>query len=100
MVIKKANEVAGGLTAKVTTWIAENLNLKATVPELMLNDDGTLAGGSLKDQDVLDDVQSHRGSLPNVVVGPDSNPTLSFTSGSEGRPKVRYSKTGRKVGAQ
>lgn len=87
VVIKKAVEKAGGLAAKVTTWITENLELRTTVPELMLQDDGSLSGGLVGTSDVLHEVAQYKTDLPGVVVGPDSTPTLSFTSGSEGRPK-------------
>lgn len=87
VVIKKAVEKAGGLAAKVTAWIAENLDLRTTVPELIIHDGGRLSGGMLGDSDVLADTESLKADLPGVVVGPDSTPTLSFTSGSEGRPK-------------
>jgi L-aminoadipate-semialdehyde dehydrogenase len=36
---------------------------------------------------VLEDQQKLKTELPGVLVGPDSTPTLSFTSGSEGKPK-------------
>ena len=64
-----------------------NLNLKTFVSALQLQDDANLTGGVASGQDVLDDAQAFKESMPDVVVGPDSNPTLSFTSGSEGRPK-------------
>lgn len=88
VVIKKATENAGAFAADVTDWISENLDLRTTVPELVLVDDGQLKGGPVKGgQDALDDAQALKDKLPGVVVGPDSTPTLSFTSGSEGRPK-------------
>lgn len=68
-------------------WISENLQLRTTVPDLVINDDGFLRGGPTQDQDILQDCQSLAADIPGVVVGPDSTPTLSFTSGSEGRPK-------------
>jgi L-aminoadipate-semialdehyde dehydrogenase len=54
---------------------------------LQLKDDGTLVGGHNGGKDALDEQQEKRLELPGVLVGPDSTPTLSFTSGSEGRPK-------------
>lgn len=87
VVIKKATEKAGGLAAKVTTWIAENLELRTTIPELAIGDDGELSGGLIGKKDVLADALGQKSKIPGVVVGPDSTPTLSFTSGSEGRPK-------------
>lgn len=87
VVIDKATREAGELTKKVRTWISENLDLKTEVPGLELKDDGTLVGGSLGGPDVLAAQVSLKATGPGVVVGPDSIPTLSFTSGSEGRPK-------------
>ena len=59
------------------------------MPGLELLDEGTVVGGSLDEdgQDVLLHQQSLKSKYPGVIVGPDSTPTLSFTSGSEGRPK-------------
>lgn len=81
--IKKATESAGGFSEKVVSWINTNLDLKARVPELALHDDGKLQGGISQGKDLLDDVT--RQTLP--IIGPDDIPTLSFTSGSEGKPK-------------
>ena len=54
------------------------------MPGLELLDDGSVAGGSLdhNGKDVLQDQQSLKSKYPGVVVGPDSTPTLSFTSGT------------------
>ena len=53
------------------------------MPGLELLDDGALRGGSLESDgvDVLEKQQSLKSRHPGVVVGPDSQPTLSFTSG-------------------
>ncbi|KAF2859922.1 large subunit of alpha-aminoadipate reductase [Piedraia hortae CBS 480.64] len=74
------------LDQSVWEYINTNLNLKTEVPALKLNDDGTLQG-VLSGADCFAEDVSKKASLPGVVVGPDSTPTLSFTSGSEGRPK-------------
>jgi len=89
VVIEKASREEGGLSEKVASWIAENLELRTTVPGLEFLDDGSLFGGSLPDigVDVLQEQQSLKGGHPGVLVGPDTQPTLSFTSGSEGVPK-------------
>jgi L-aminoadipate-semialdehyde dehydrogenase len=63
------------------------LQLRAEVPGLELKDDGTFVGGNVNDKDVLANQLALNSKSPSVVVGPDSTPTLSFTSGSEGRPK-------------
>ena len=87
VVIDKATREAGELTEKVRSFIKENLSLRTEVPGLELKDDGSLVGGHINGKDVLADQQSLRSKGPGIVVGPDSIPTLSFTSGSEGRPK-------------
>ena len=87
VVIDKATKEAGHLTDKVRDFIKRNLQLRTEVPGLELKDDGTLVGGIVNGQDVFSEQASLKGRGPGVVVGPDSIPTLSFTSGSEGRPK-------------
>jgi len=87
VVIDKATKEAGELTSKVQNWIKENLTLRTEIPGLEIKDDGTLLGGSVAGKDVLEPQLSLKAKGPGVVVGPDSVPTLSFTSGSEGRPK-------------
>ena len=66
-------------------FISRELSLKVLVPSLAIQEDGSLRGHS--DQDVFHDQLALKSLLPDVVVGPDSTPTLSFTSGSEGVPK-------------
>ncbi|KAH3663554.1 hypothetical protein OGAPHI_004955 [Ogataea philodendri] len=78
--IKKAGEIS----QLVEDYISEKLNVVTRIPALELQDDGTIVGGT---PDVLHDYQQYKGQRTGVVVGPDSNPTLSFTSGSEGIPK-------------
>lgn len=88
VVIEKATIEAGPLHAIVRDFIKENLQIRTEIPALKLQDDGTVRGGSLDGgEDILTAQVSKKASLPGVVVGPDSTPTLSFTSGSEGRPK-------------
>ncbi|KUJ13154.1 large subunit of L-aminoadipate-semialdehyde dehydrogenase [Mollisia scopiformis] len=87
VVIDKATKEAGELTEKVRTFIKENLHLRTEVPGLELKDDGSLVGGNINGKDVLADQVPLKSKGPGIVVGPDSTPTLSFTSGSEGRPK-------------
>lgn len=53
----------------------------------MLHDNGILTGGQIKGKDVLDPQVHLIDQLPGIIIGPDDIPTLSFTSGSEGRPK-------------
>ncbi|OGM42690.1 L-aminoadipate-semialdehyde dehydrogenase large subunit [Aspergillus bombycis] len=85
--IEKATKDAGELSEKVRSFINENLELRTEVPALALRDDGSLLGGSINGQDVLINQVPLASKPVGVVVGPDSIPTLSFTSGSEGRPK-------------
>ncbi|KAK5944156.1 large subunit of alpha-aminoadipate reductase [Knufia obscura] len=87
VVIDKATQESGALDGKVRTYIKDNLDLRTEVPALRLHDDGNVTGGDKHGKDVFDDVLSRKSKSPGVVVGPDSRPTLSFTSGSEGKPK-------------
>ncbi|KAI0165050.1 large subunit of L-aminoadipate-semialdehyde dehydrogenase [Hypoxylon sp. FL1284] len=85
--IGRATDENGPLADLVQSYIDQDLQLKAQVPELRLLDDGSLSGGRVDDCDIFNEFRARASSPPDVVVGPDSNPTLSFTSGSEGRPK-------------
>lgn len=88
IVIHKATQDAGPLGRVVRDFIQTNLQLRTEIPALTLRDDGTIVGGpGANGEDCLSIAQSKKADLPGVVVGPDSTPTLSFTSGSEGRPK-------------
>jgi L-aminoadipate-semialdehyde dehydrogenase len=71
----------------VRKYVDEELYLKAEVPSLRIGDDGVLSGGTVNGSDIFAQVRSKASAPPDALVGPDSNPTLSFTSGSEGRPK-------------
>lgn len=83
VVLKKA----GQLSDEVQQYIDEKLSLKTHVPELEIFSDGYLAGGRKDGEDILAKATPHKHEGTGVVVGPDCNPTLSFTSGSEGVPK-------------
>lgn len=85
VVIKKA----GVLAPLVRKYISDQLNLLAHIPALELLDDGTITGNGegASESDILFSAQSLKSQRTGVVVGPDNNPTLSFTSGSEGIPK-------------
>ncbi|KAF3914241.1 hypothetical protein AA313_de0204571 [Arthrobotrys entomopaga] len=81
-------EKAGTLSPTVLKYIEDELSLVARVPALAIQADGTLLGGKNENGiDVLAPQAELKAQSPGVVVGPDSNPTLSFTSGSEGIPK-------------
>lgn len=85
--IGRATDEAGVLAPIVRSYIDDELNLKAEVPSLRIGDDGTLSGGEIDGKDVFAEALKKASAPPPTLVGPDSNPTLSFTSGSEGRPK-------------
>ncbi|KAF2753977.1 alpha-aminoadipate reductase [Pseudovirgaria hyperparasitica] len=87
VILEKATEEAGPLTEKVRDFIDTTLQLRVEVPALKIVDDGTLLGGMVDGRDCLEEQALLKSDMPGVVVGPDSTPTLSFTSGSEGRPK-------------
>jgi L-2-aminoadipate reductase len=87
VVIAKATQEAGEISETVRAFISANLKLRVEVPSLALRGDGSLIGGDVAGRDVLASVEHLGASSPGVVVGPDSTPTLSFTSGSEGKPK-------------
>ncbi|KAI1822510.1 alpha-aminoadipate reductase [Xylaria intraflava] len=85
--IRKATEEHGPLAPLVQKYIDEELSIKTRIPDLHLSDSGVLFSGEDESEDIFTGVRGKASSLPDVIVGPDSNPTLSFTSGSEGRPK-------------
>jgi L-aminoadipate-semialdehyde dehydrogenase len=85
--IARATDESGQLATTVRKYIDEELQLKAEVPALRLRDDGVLSPSEVGNEDLFAQVRAKASSPPIVEVGPDSNPTLSFTSGSEGRPK-------------
>ncbi|KAH8695281.1 putative alpha-aminoadipate reductase Lys2 [Talaromyces proteolyticus] len=85
--IGRATEEAGPLAPVVRSYINEELHLKAEIPSLRIGDNGTLSGGEVDGNDIFREVRAKASTPPDAEVGPDSNPTLSFTSGSEGRPK-------------
>lgn len=87
VLIQKANDENGKPSDLVMDFVANELKIKATVPALQILDSGELKGGDVQGSDCLAPQASKREEYPNVLVGPDSIPTLSFTSGSEGKPK-------------
>lgn len=80
---------AGVLSDEVETYIKESLHLKARLSKVVLQNNGIVLGGldSKTDEDSLLPFFEKRSQSTGVKVGPDSNPTLAFTSGSEGIPK-------------
>ena len=87
IVIKKASQDAGEISETVRSFIEYNLHLKTELSALALRDDGTLVGGTVNGEDVLQAQQVLADKPTNIIIGPDDIPTLSFTSGSEGKPK-------------
>ncbi|KAK5449593.1 large subunit of alpha-aminoadipate reductase [Exophiala xenobiotica] len=82
--IERANVEFGKPSDTVMDFVANNLSIKTTVPALELLENGELKGGNVNGEECL---QPDVSDISGVLVGPDSVPTLSFTSGSEGRPK-------------
>ncbi|KAG7664623.1 LYS2 [[Candida] subhashii] len=82
-------EKAGTLDQLVVDYIKNELDVITTIPQLKINDDASLVGGVIggESQDCLASFEKFKDQPTGVIVGPDSNPTLSFTSGSEGIPK-------------
>lgn len=80
-------EKAGKLSDLVRDYLSNELAILTEIPALAIQDDGTLIGGQVDGKDVLSEQVALKAQGTGVVVGPDSTPTLSFTSGSEGTPK-------------
>ena len=79
---------AGTINPAVRAFISSELHICVEVPALELCADGAIKGGSGDDGSDVLFPQSSKGDLdPDVVLGPDSIATLSFTSGSTGIPK-------------
>ena len=75
--IQKATIDAGELSTVVRSYIDDALKLKAEVPALQISDDGVLSGGVRNGRDIFEAVRTKATKPPGVIVGPDSNPTLS-----------------------
>src|ERR1700742_5155107 len=88
IILNKASVEAGPLDQKVRSFIDNNLELKTEVPALIIRDDASLESGIIKDgKNIFLTATDADKQSPKVEIGPDDTPTLSFTSGSEGRPK-------------
>lgn len=81
---------AGIISPSVRELLSTELKIRVEVPALELSPKGDILGGSAPNNGNIDVLSSH-GRLdniePNVILGPDSVGTLSFTSGSTGIPK-------------
>ena len=84
---------AGKINPAVREFLDTELKIRVEVPGLELLPDGSILGGPPPSTSAspLPDVLSSHTNLadidPNVIIGPDSIATLSFTSGSTGIPK-------------
>ena len=80
---------AGKISPTVRDFISTELQIRVEVPALELLSDGQIVGGTPADgsEDVLKPQLHLADTDPDVVLGPDSVATLSFTSGSTGIPK-------------
>jgi L-2-aminoadipate reductase len=78
-------EKAGQLSPTVKQFISKELALKCFIPSLAIQDDGSLRGHV--EDDIFTKQLGSKSQAPEIVIGPDDTPTLSFTSGSEGIPK-------------
>jgi L-2-aminoadipate reductase len=78
-------EKAGKLSPTVEEFISTHLSLKADLRGFAIHEGGSLTSDAT--HDIFESYLSLRSQSPAVIVGPDSVPTLSFTSGSEGVPK-------------
>ncbi|CCF57911.1 hypothetical protein KAFR_0D02630 [Kazachstania africana CBS 2517] len=78
---------AGVLDSLVENFIKDELEVITRIPSVAIQADGTLQGSLDQTNDILSKYETMKDQRTGVIVGPDSNPTLSFTSGSEGKPK-------------
>ncbi|EDO15610.1 hypothetical protein Kpol_1006p6 [Vanderwaltozyma polyspora DSM 70294] len=76
---------AGKLDQLVEDFITNELEIVSRIPSIAIQDDGKVEGDIANDP--LSKFVQLQDTRTGVIVGPDSNPTLSFTSGSEGIPK-------------
>ncbi|KAK7471081.1 large subunit of alpha-aminoadipate reductase [Stygiomarasmius scandens] len=80
---------AGVINPSVREFISTELKIRVEVPAVRVSPNGDIQGGP-EQKDGADVLGSHKQlgeTDPNVILGPDSIGTLSFTSGSTGIPK-------------
>ena len=75
--LEKATRDAGELSDRVRSVISHTLKLRTEVPALAIRDDGTLVGGTIGKEDVLQHQQKLKSQPTGIVTGPDDIPTLS-----------------------
>ena len=68
-------------------FLSTELKIRVEVPALEFSPISRILGGTINGVDVLASQIHLGGTDPNVILGPDSIGTLSFTSGSTGIPK-------------
>jgi L-aminoadipate-semialdehyde dehydrogenase len=78
---------AGNIGPSVREFLSDNLKIRVEVPALEFSPTGEILGGLVSGSDVLESRHHLAETDPNVILGPDSIGTLSFTSGSTGIPK-------------
>ncbi|KAI6104324.1 hypothetical protein F5141DRAFT_182380 [Pisolithus sp. B1] len=78
---------AGKIGITVREFLSNNLKIRVEVPALAFSPSGDILGGLVDGVDVLESRYHLAETDPNVIIGPDSVGTLSFTSGSTGIPK-------------
>lgn len=80
---------AGEIHASVRQFYTTELTIVVEVPSLYISPSGDLeiSSSSSGDTDVLKSYRHLADTDPDIVLGPDSIGTLSFTSGSTGIPK-------------
>lgn len=78
---------AGRIESSVREFLSNALKIRVEVPALEFSPTGEILGGVINDIDVLKSRYHLSETDPNVILGPDSIGTLSFTSGSTGIPK-------------
>ncbi|CAG8442262.1 2035_t:CDS:10 [Ambispora gerdemannii] len=76
---------AGTLNPTVRSYIQEKLSIKCEIPALqILEGNKGVKGGEIDGKDILDILRGFESQDLEIVIGPDSIGTLSFTSGSTG----------------
>lgn len=78
---------AGVLSPTVSEYIKEKLDLRVHIPAIKVSDSGLTGSPAGSSEDILAQFQQFAQTPAGVILGPDSNATLSFTSGSTGIPK-------------
>lgn len=78
---------AGKIGPTVREFLSDNLKIRVEVPALAFSPSGDVLGGLVDGVDVFKSRYHLAETDPNVIIGPDSVGTLSFTSGSTGIPK-------------